>query len=568
MAEKSQFPQTITVYSRKPDASRTKLRFRLIREIGRGGMGIVFLAEDLDPPEWYLAKYGNRPRMVAVKHLMNPLGDKQSDDRFIREALVAHGIDHPNVVRVHNICVDENGAMFLIMRYVENSRTLAEVLEYSKALATMNSPIDKAQKTVVPLPQFLILLHQMLDALEAIHEAGIVHRDLKPENFLVTGSGDGMRVYLADFGIAKSVDPTSRAGLPLTMEGLAPCTPLYTSPESLVMKFRKDGDQREDWGVCKQSDFFSLGVIMYELLTGQLPFFAEVRVDNLDGTFGSSFDYKTICGMIVDDTIGHSPMSDYIDGLSASVVNLVERCLKKAPWERPSCVAELRELLDDVEEELVVSQRRAVADTVLVPVAVARVSVEVPVLEPEPESEKVVEVAVEERTSASKRFYGRFAILLVTLVVIAFFYMRSYGFRELLQKTGEVAPVASVSVPSSVASAEDSLAAPSSSPVVARSQPEPATALPGQMARTLARAELYLKRRQYGLAERESHFLLAQHPAFPPPFRIMAESAFLRKPQDMNEVRRNARAYLRFEGTSMQDFSSALRQALEASPAQ
>ncbi len=562
MATNSQFPRTIKVYSRDLDNTRQKLRFRLIREIGRGGMGVVFLAEDLEPPPWYLVKHGKRPRLVAVKNLMNPLGDEQSDARFIREAAVAHGIDHPNVVRVHNICVDEHGAMFLIMRYVENSRTLADVLEYSNALAKMNSPIGKPRKIVVPLPQFLMLSHQMLDALEAIHKAGIVHRDLKPENFLVTGSGDGMRVYLTDFGIAKSVDPTSRVGLPLTMEGLAPCTPLYTSPESLVMKFRKDGDKWEGWGLCKQSDFFSLGVIMYELLTGQLPFFAEVRVDNPDGTFGSSFDYKTICGMIADDAIGHPPMSDYIDGLSASVVNLVEQCLKKAPWERPSCVAELRELLYDVEEESVVSLRQAVADTVLVPVAVERVSTEVP------KPKKVTAATINGEVPASKRSFRSFTVLLISFAAIAFFYTRSFGFRDRWQKSNEVAPVTSVSVPSSATSAEDSPAAPTSAPVVVRSQPEPAKALPGQMARTLARAELYLKQRQYRLAERESHFLLAQYPAFPPPFRIMAESAFLRKPQDMSEVRKNAKQYLRFEGTSIQDFSPAVRRILEASPVQ
>ncbi len=203
-------------------------RYSLVREVGRGGMGAVWLAVDevLD-------------RQVALKRLgMMPGVDGADLARAEREAQLAARLDHPHVVSVLNLVVDaETDAWWLVMEYVAGT-TLAQLVRDSGPL----SPDDAAP-----------LLWQAADALVAAHEAGIVHRDVKPSNILVDRR---RRVQLTDFGIARVTADAS-----LTQTGLVTGSPAYLAPEVAA-------GQRGDEAV----DVWSLGATVYHVLAGRPPY--------------------------------------------------------------------------------------------------------------------------------------------------------------------------------------------------------------------------------------------------------------------------------------------------------
>ena len=209
-------------------------RYELGREIGRGGMGAVWLAHDT-----------TLGREVAVKRLgLVPGGDAAGLERAAREARLAARLNHPHVVHVFDL-VNEDAGQWLVMEYVEG-QTLAAMIRTEGAM----SP-DRASG----------LLGQAADALAAAHAAGIVHRDVKPSNMLVGGNDD---VKLSDFGIARAeADPS------LTQTGLVTGSPAYLSPE--VASGRT---------ATTASDVWSLGATLYHALSGQPPY--EVG-DNLMG---------------------------------------------------------------------------------------------------------------------------------------------------------------------------------------------------------------------------------------------------------------------------------------------
>jgi serine/threonine protein kinase len=201
-------------------------RYSLDREIGRGGMGAVWLGRD--------EVLG---RHVALKRIgMAPGGSSPDLLRAEREARLAARLNHPHVVAVFDL-VDEDEAQWLVMEYVEGS-TLAELVRANGAL-----PVDQAAQIVV----------QAADALAAAHEAGIVHRDVKPSNMLVTPDG---QVKLSDFGIARA-----EADASLTQTGLVTGSPAYISPE--VASGRQASDR---------SDVWSLGATLFHALDGRPPY--------------------------------------------------------------------------------------------------------------------------------------------------------------------------------------------------------------------------------------------------------------------------------------------------------
>jgi serine/threonine-protein kinase len=200
---------------------------RLIRLLGRGGMGKVYLAEHL-----FLR------RKVAVKVLSSKLcGEPEIVERFEREAVTAAGLDHPNIVRIHD--VDEvEGRPYIVMEYVEG-----ETLE---ALIRREAPL--------PARSAAWIAREVAGALGHAHALGFIHRDVKPGNILISKDG---KVKLADFGLAKDLkrpDETQSVGLVLG-------TPYYVSPEQAR-------GERPD----PRSDLYSLGVVMYAMLTGKKPF--------------------------------------------------------------------------------------------------------------------------------------------------------------------------------------------------------------------------------------------------------------------------------------------------------
>lgn len=215
------------------------LHYQILKKLGEGGMGEVYLAEDT-----------KLKRKVAIKVLPSPLTkDKESRERLEREAQAAAALNHPNIVTIHEIGEYEDSAtvdkqIFISMEYVEG--------------VTLRAKIDncKSKSTEFPIEEFINIVIQISEGLEKAHQAGIVHRDIKPANILF--STDGV-AKIVDFGLAKLFGKTQ-----ITQLGTIIGTCNYMSPE-----------QARGEEVDQRTDIWSLGVILYEMLTGTLPFNAD-----------------------------------------------------------------------------------------------------------------------------------------------------------------------------------------------------------------------------------------------------------------------------------------------------
>jgi len=210
-------------------------RYHVVKKLGEGGMGQVYLAEHV--------KMGRRS---AIK-VMNPsmVHDPDAVARFNREAANASRINHPNVCAIYDFGETPDGLIYLAMEFIEGE-PLTDVLERDGAL---------------PLPRATAVFLQTADALQAAHDLGIVHRDLKPDNIMLSrrkSGGDVVKVV--DFGIAKAVGG-NQAGQKVTKTGLVVGTPEFMSPEQL------SGD-----AVDGRSDLYSLALVLFRMLTGKVPF--------------------------------------------------------------------------------------------------------------------------------------------------------------------------------------------------------------------------------------------------------------------------------------------------------
>ena len=209
---------------------QTISHYRIVEKLGEGGMGVVYKAEDT-----------RLDRTVALKFLAaHLLDDEAHKARFLREAKAAAALDHPNIATIHEI--DEaNGQAFLAMAYIEGP-----------------SLDKKIRQRPLKLEEALDIAIQIAQGLHAAHERGIVHRDIKSANILLTPRGE---VKITDFGLARFEDRAQ-----LTKSGITLGTPAYMSPEQALGK-TVDG----------RSDIWSLGVVIYEMVTGRLPFAGEVE---------------------------------------------------------------------------------------------------------------------------------------------------------------------------------------------------------------------------------------------------------------------------------------------------
>jgi len=207
-------------------------RYRVLSELGRGGMGRVFLAEEVEE---------DFRRMVAVKVIDRPAIDADAVRRFRAEIRILSSLEHPGIARFLDGGRAEDGTLFLALEYVEGEDLLAF-----------------AARRALPSRDRIELFLAVLDAVGHAHRQGIVHRDLKPRHLLV---GEDGRPRLLDFGISKLVDPETHESVAVTRTESRALTPAYASPE----QFRGEP-------VTPASDVYSLGVVLYELLAGARPF--------------------------------------------------------------------------------------------------------------------------------------------------------------------------------------------------------------------------------------------------------------------------------------------------------
>ena len=211
-------------------------RYHVLEKLGEGGMGQVYLAEHV--------KMGRRSAVKVMHPAM--VHDANTIARFNREAANASRIDHPNVAAIYDFGETSDGLVYLAMQYVEGE-TLTQLVRANGAL---------------PIPRAVEIIRQAAEGLHAAHGLGIVHRALKPDTIMETKERAGLDcVKVVDFGIAKGSGP---GGQKVTKTGIVVGTPEYMSPEQL------SGDE-----VDARSDLYSLALVAFNLLTGELPFPAE-----------------------------------------------------------------------------------------------------------------------------------------------------------------------------------------------------------------------------------------------------------------------------------------------------
>ncbi|HET9041416.1 MAG TPA: serine/threonine-protein kinase [Gemmatimonadales bacterium] len=221
-------PAEDSVFERLADALGE--RYALERELGRGGMAIVFLARDR-----------RQDVRVAIKVMQPNLAAALGPARFAREIEIARSMEHPLIVPVRETG-EADGLLYYVMAYIDGE-SLFQRLERERRL-----PLDEA----------LRITRDVADALGYAHRRGILHRDVKPENILLAGG----RALVADFGLARAI--TAADSRRLTATGIIVGSAHYLSPEQL----------REDPDLDQRADIYSLGCVLYEMLTGGPPFTA------------------------------------------------------------------------------------------------------------------------------------------------------------------------------------------------------------------------------------------------------------------------------------------------------
>ena len=263
--------------------------YRILERLGAGGMGVVYKAEDI-----------KLKRLVALKFLLPELSrDESATKRFVREAQAVSSLDHPNICTVHEIDESENGQLFICMTYYEG-QTLREI-------------IRAGQTSVVSRLSMVI---DIASGIAKAHEQGITHRDLKPSNIIITKDGV---VKIVDFGLAKLASNTK-----ITKTGTTVGTLAYMAPEQIK---GHDVDHR-----C---DIWALGVTLYELMTGKLPFEGEQELSLLYA--------------IVNEE--PAPPSKINPAIAPALESIIRQTLQKAPEKRFAAMQEMYEALRKVRQQ-------------------------------------------------------------------------------------------------------------------------------------------------------------------------------------------------------------------------
>ena len=302
------------------EGSVVRGKYRILAKVGQGGMGAVYKAIHTRFKEVRALKVIS-PELASDAHFVR---------RFEQEAIIARKLQHANAVRVEDIDEAEDGRPFIVMEYIEGS-SLADVIE---------------QEAPMAVPRVCSIIQQAAAALNAAHELGLVHRDIKPSNIaLIASAGrSGIseeQVKVLDFGIAKVIDTSPEEDqahkftrLTLTGTGMLIGTPAYMSPEQAK---GLPGDQ-----IDGRSDLYSLGIVMYEMLSGDLPFKAATTVEQLAAHINTP----------------PRPIREVRPELEVPerVSEVLMRCLKKEPAMRPASGQALIQELESATR-----RRRAVA---------------------------------------------------------------------------------------------------------------------------------------------------------------------------------------------------------------
>jgi serine/threonine protein kinase len=275
-------------------------RYRILRKIGEGGMGTVYAGEHVEIG-----------KAVAVK-VLHPAYSRQQDlvERFRREARAASRVGHPNIIDVTDFGATEDGYAYFVMEQLDGI-DLADVLSHERL-------IDPARACQIAV--------QICRALHAAHAAGVIHRDLKPENiFLVARDGQADFVKVLDFGIARSVSQGSRR---LTNPGIAMGTPEYMAPE-----------QASGSLVDRRSDIYSVGALLYEMVTATTPYASAAAADRAHEPPQPPREIQPgvseELGKIIMQALAPNPDERY------QTMAQLEYDLTKSVWGRPRAVAEL-----------------------------------------------------------------------------------------------------------------------------------------------------------------------------------------------------------------------------------
>ena len=291
-------------------------RYRIVKTLGEGAMGAVYLARDTQLDRLVALKVPKLQKRVAT-HPEGPnpertapkldregrdeekeTPDTQTLERFFREARSAAALNHPNICAIHDIG-EIDGTPFLTMSYLEG-RTLAELVEQDK-------PMDQHQASAI--------VCTLAQAMQEAHSRGVIHRDLKPSNVMITGRGEPV---IMDFGIARRDEPIEAR---LTRTGAILGTPAFMAPEQI------EGDPDAVGRAC---DIYSLGVILYELLTGRLPFGGSVIA---------------MLGKILHEP--PEPPSKYRPDLDSTLESVCLKAMAKRPEDRYPSMADFASALEE-----------------------------------------------------------------------------------------------------------------------------------------------------------------------------------------------------------------------------
>jgi len=283
---------------------KTILHYRILKKLGEGGMGTVYLAEDT-----------KLNRNVAVKFLPAAMAtDPKRLKRFEREAKTVASLNHPNIVTLFAV-EEHEGIPFLVMELVEG-KPLGEII------AEGGMEVDRFFEIAIP----------MTDALAAAHASGITHRDLKPGNIMMTADG---RVKVLDFGLAKLLEEPDKdmadtlSTQALTKEGSVLGTVPYMAPEQL-----------KGTGPDPRSDIFSLGIVLYQMVSGRRPFKGATSAE--------------VISSILRDS--PPPVTDLKMDLPPHLGRIVKRCLEKDVTRRYQSSADLRNELEELKREIETGQ--------------------------------------------------------------------------------------------------------------------------------------------------------------------------------------------------------------------